>query len=156
MAERAFLTHFKSKDEAFAAALELGHLKGQAIVQRARASVSPWRESVRAAVCALVEFLASEPCFTRLAFVDASLAGPAIAQRTHEHISAYARLLFDGAPQRRRPPLVAPEAIMHALVELGFHHAARQSVSELRSISNEIAYLALAPFVGVTEAVSSS
>lgn len=154
--ERAFLAHFKSKDEAFAAAVELGHVKGQAIVQRAHTGTGPWRTNVRNAVRALVEFLASEPYFTRLAFVDAPLAGPAMAQRTHEHIAAYARLLFDGAPQRRRPPLIAPEAAVHAIVELGFHHAARHTVGELRSISNEIAYLALAPFVGVTEAVETA
>ncbi|MGN6373598.1 MAG: TetR/AcrR family transcriptional regulator [Solirubrobacteraceae bacterium] len=153
--ERAFLAHFKSKDEAFAATLELGHVKGQAIVQRARSGISAWRTGVRAGVHALVEFLASEPYFTRLAFVDAPLAGPAMAHRTQEHLSAYARLLFDGAPQRRRPPLIAPEAAMHAIVELGFHHAARHTVGELRSISNEIAYLALAPFVGVTEAAEA-
>jgi AcrR family transcriptional regulator len=154
--ERAFLAHFKSKDEAFAAALDLGHVKGQAIVQRARSGIPGWGASVRAAVHALVEFLASEPYFTRLAFVDAPLAGPAMAHRTHEHIAAYARLLFDGAPQRRRPPLIAPEAIVQALVELGFHHAARNTVGQLRDASNEIAYLALAPFVGVSEATETA
>lgn len=154
--ERALLAHFKSKDEAFAAALELGHIKGQAIVQRVRAGARPWQRSVRNAVYALVEFLASEPYFTRLAFVDAPLAGPAMTHRTQEHIAAYARLLFYGAPQRRRPPMIAPEAIVHSLMELGFHHAARHTVGQLRSISSEIAYLALAPFVGVTEAAETA
>jgi AcrR family transcriptional regulator len=154
--ERAFLAHFKSRDEAFSAAVELGHLKGQAIVQRARTGIPGWSAGVQAAVHALIEFLASEPCFTRLAFVDAPLAGPAMANRTHEHISTYGRLLFGGAPQRRRPPLIAPEAIMHALAELGFHHAARHTVGELRSVSNEIVYLTLAPFLGVTQAAESA
>jgi AcrR family transcriptional regulator len=152
LSERAFLAHFKGKDDAFGAALELGHVKGQAIVQRARADTTGWPASVRAAVHALVEFFASEPYFTRLAFVDAPLAGPATAQRTHEHLAAYAQLLFDGAPQRRRPPLIAPEAIVHSLVELGFHHAARHTTGQLRSSSSEVTYLALAPFVGVSEA----
>lgn len=154
--ERAFLAHFKSKDEAFAAAVELGHVKGQAIVQRSRAAVSRWSEGVRNAVYALIEFFASEPCFTRLAFVDAPLAGPAMAQRTDEHIAAYSRLLFDGAPQRRRPQPIAPEAAIHALVELGFHHAARHTVAQLPARSSEIAYLALAPFVGVSEAAETA
>jgi AcrR family transcriptional regulator len=156
LSERAFLAHFKSSEEAFAAAVELGHVKGEAIVQRARAGIRGWGASVSAAVQALVEFLASEPCFTRLAFLDAPLAGVAMAQQTHEHVCAYARLLFDGAPQRRRPPLIAPEAIVHALVELGFHHAAHDTVAGLRETSREIAYLALAPFVGVTEAASAA
>lgn len=156
LSERAFLAHFKSRDEAFAAAVELGHVKGQAIVQRSRAAVSRWSEGVRNAVYALVEFFASEPCFARLAFVDAPLAGPAMTARTHEHIAAYSRLLFDGAPQRRRPQPIAPEAAIHALVELGFHHAARNTVGQLTASSGEIAYLALAPFVGVSEAAETA
>jgi AcrR family transcriptional regulator len=152
ISERAFLAHFKNKDNAFASAVEIGHMKGQAIVERARASTPEWHTGVRNAIHALLEFLASEPYFTRLAFVDAPLAGPAMTRRTHEHAGAYARLLFDGAPRRRRPPPIAPEAIIHGLFELAFHHAANDKVEELPRVAPETAYLALAPFVGVTEA----
>jgi energy-coupling factor transporter ATP-binding protein EcfA2 len=114
ISERAFLTHFKNKDDAFATAVEIGHMKGQAIIERARSDAPDWRTGVRDAVHALIEFLASEPYFTRLAFVDAPLAGPTIARRMHEHARAYERLLLDGAPQRRRPPHIAREATIHA------------------------------------------
>lgn len=154
--ERAFLAQFTNKAEAFAAAVELGHVKGQAIVQRARMSSPNWSSGVRAGMYALVEFFASEPYFTRLAFIDAPLAGPAMAQRSHEHLCTYARLLFDGAPQRRRPPSVAPEAIMHALVELAFHHAARGTIARLRDDSDALAYIAVAPFLGVTAAAQAA
>ena len=110
VSERAFLAHFKNKDEAFAAAVEVGHMKAQAVVDRARADSPDWRNGVRNAIYALLEFLGSEPYFTRMAFVDAPLAGPAMARRTHEHVGAYARLLLDGAPQRRHPPPIAPQA----------------------------------------------
>lgn len=36
VSERAFLAHFKSKDDAFTAAVEVGHMKGMAIIARAR------------------------------------------------------------------------------------------------------------------------
>jgi AcrR family transcriptional regulator len=150
--ERAFLAQFKNKDEAFATAFELGHMKGQAIVDRARAIAPDWRTGVRYATYALLEFLASEPCFTRLAFVNAPLAGPAMVRRMYEHTGAYARLLFDGAPQRRRPPPIAPEAITHGLFELAFYSAALNKLPELPSVIHEVVYLALAPFLGVTEA----
>jgi AcrR family transcriptional regulator len=152
LSERAFLAHFKNKDTAFAATVEVGHMKGQAIVERARASTPEWGLGVSRAVHALLEFLASEPYFTRLAFVDAPLAGPAMTRRTHAHASAYARLLLDGAPQRRRPPAIAPEATVHALFELAFHYAAQEKTAELADVAREAAYLALAPFVGVTDA----
>jgi AcrR family transcriptional regulator len=152
LSERAFLAHFKSKDHAFAAAVEVGHLKGQAIVERARASTPDWRTGVRRALHALLEFFASEPDFTRLAFVDAPLAGPTLARRTHEHAGAYGRLLFDDAPQRRRPPVIATEASVHGLFELAFHYSARNESAQLLSAVPQATYLVLAPFLGVTEA----
>ncbi len=152
ISERAFLAHFKNKDEAFAATVEIGHLKGQALVERARSSTRDWRTGVSRAIHALFEFLASEPYFTRLAFVDAPLAGPEMTRRTHEHAGAYARLLLDGAPQRKRPPAIAPEATVHAIFELAFHHAAQRRIPELPRVTREATFLALAPFVGVTEA----
>jgi AcrR family transcriptional regulator len=152
ISERAFLAHFKNKDDAFSATVEVGHMKGQAIVERARAHAPNWRTGVRNAVGALLEFLASEPHFTRLAFVDAPLAGPAMALRLHEHAGAYARLLLDGAPQRKRPPAITPEATMHGLFELAFHQAAQHKTAELTSLTREATYLALAPYVGVSEA----
>jgi AcrR family transcriptional regulator len=155
ISERAFLAHFKNKDDAFSAAVEVGHTKGQAIVERARASTPDWRTGVRNAVSALLEFLASEPYFTRLAFVDAPLAGPAMTRRIHEHAGAYARLLLDGAPQRRRPPAITPEATVHGLFELAFHQAAQNRTTELIHSTREVTYLALAPYVGVSEAAEA-
>jgi len=152
LSERAFLAHFKNKDDAFSAAVEVGHLKGQAIVERARLASPDWRTGVRNAVGALLEFYASEPYFTRLAFVDAPLAGAAMARRTHQHAGAYARLLLDGAPKRRRPPAITPEATVHGLFELSFHQAAQNKTAELARLAPEATYLTLAPYIGVTEA----
>ena len=154
VSERAFLAHFKDKDEAFYAALEVGHMKGQAIVHRARERTSDWRIGVRDAIFGLVEYLASEPFFTRLAFVDAPLAGPRVTRRVHEHAHAYSRLLLEGAPQRRRPPRIAPEAIVHGLFELAFHHAAEHKVEELLHVTPLAAYLTMAPFLGVSDAAA--
>ena len=150
--ERAFRASFKSKDECFATAMELGHTKGQAIVERARDGARDWREGVRNAVVALLEFLASEPCFTRLAFLDAPLAGRVTARRSNEHMAAYAQLMLDGAPQRRSPPPAAPATIVQGLAELAYGHIAHGRVAELPRAAPQAAYLALAPFLGVTEA----
>jgi AcrR family transcriptional regulator len=152
ISKRVFLAYFKNKDDAFASAVEIGHMKGQAIVERARAGTPDWRGGVSHAIHALLEFLASEPYFTRLAFVDAPLAGPAMTRRTHEHAGAYARLLLDDAPQCRRPSPIAPEAIVHGLFELAFHHAVQDKAAELLRLAREAVYLTLAPFVGVAEA----
>jgi AcrR family transcriptional regulator len=156
VSERAFLAHFRSKDDAFTAAVEVGHMKGMAIVARAREQAKDWRTSVRDAIHALVEFLAAEPCFTRLAFVDAPLAGTEMAKRMHQHVTVYTRLLLEDAPQRRRPPDVAPEAAVQGLFELAFHYAVQHRASELLDVTGEATYLVLAPFVGVSEAAEAA
>lgn len=156
VSERAFLAHFKSKDDAFVAAVEVGHMKAMAIVSRAREQTTDWRGGVRDAVHALVEFLASEPYFTRLAFVDAPLAGPTMSERMHEHVVGYTRLLLEDAPQRRRPPEVAPEAAVHGLFELAFHYAVQHRATELLGVTREAVYLMLAPFVGISEAAETA
>lgn len=156
VSERGFLAHFKNKDDAFEAAVELGHMKAMAIAERARAAAGSWRSGVRDAVRGLIEFLASEPYFTRMAFVDAPLAGPKMARRTHEYVGAYAALLLGDAPQRRRPPEVAPEAAVHGLFELAFHFAVQHRAHELTDAGREAVYLMLAPFVGVSEAAEAA
>ncbi len=154
--ERAFRASFESREEAFATALELGHTKGQAIVERARKGSGSWREGVRNTIRALLEFFASEPYFTHLAFIDAPLAGPAIARRADEHASAYAQLIFDGAPQRRNPPPITAEAIVHGLFELAHRYAVQERAAELPSTAVLATYLALAPFLGVNEAAATA
>lgn len=71
----------------------------------------------------------------------------------HEHADAYARLLLDGAPQRKRPPAInARSDDARAVFELAFHQAAQHKTAELTSLTREATYLALAPYVGVSEA----
>jgi len=152
ISERAFLTHFKNKDDAFRAAVEVGHMKAQAVVERAKSGAPDWRTGVRNSVGAFFEFLASEPYFTRLAFVDAPLAGPKMVKRVHEQADAYARLMLDGAPQRRRPPAITPLATVQGMFELAFHQAAQNQIPKLSAFSREASYLALAPYLGATDA----
>lgn len=154
LSERVFRSYFRSKNEAYLAALEIGHMKALAAVQRSKARAPDWVTGVRAATQALMVFLASEPFFTRMAFVDAPLAGAKMTKRAHEHVRAYTRLLLDDAPRRRRPPEIASEAAVYSVFELAFHYAVQKRVNELVALVPEAAYLVLAPFLGPAEAAS--
>jgi AcrR family transcriptional regulator len=150
--ESVFRSEFKNSEQTFLAALELGHTKAQAIIERSRIRAPSFPESVRTAIHALLEFFAAEPYFTRLAFIDAPLARPATARRTLEHAKTYASLLFNGAPQRRKPPAITGEAIVQGLFELAYCHAERDQIAKLPSSAAEATYLALAPFIGADQA----
>jgi AcrR family transcriptional regulator len=153
--DRTFLSHFKNREEAFAAAVELGHVKAQAVVDRARASAPDWTSGVCTAIQTFLEFLASEPYFTKMAFLRAPVAGPEMMRRTNEHVAAYGRLIFGGAPQRRRPALIVSETVVQSLFEAAFCQAASQQVDDLRKWTRPATYLALAPFVGTAEAAEA-
>lgn len=150
--ERAFLAQFANKDDAFATAVEIGHTKAQAIVARARENAPTWRTGVQNAITGLLDFLASEPLYTNMAFIAAPLAGPQMATRHNEQASSYARLIFHGAPLRRRPPAITAEAIAHGLFELAYAYAANNRVAQLPATAVQTTYLALAPYLGVTDA----
>lgn len=156
LSEGALLVQFRGRDEALAAAVEVGHSRGQAIVEQARAQTPGWSAGVRRATRALLDFLASEPAFTRMAFVEAPLANPAMARRLNEHSLAYARLLLEGASRRLRPPPAYAELVGHSLFELAFAYAAKDTIPDLAHAAGQAAYLALAPFVGVEEAAGAS
>lgn len=150
--ERAFLAQFSGKDDAFSTAVELGHTKAQAVVARARENAPTWRIGVQNAVTGLLDFLASEPLYTNMAFIAAPLAGPKMATRHNEQALNYAQLLFHGAPQRRRPPAITAEAISHGLFELAYAYAANDRVAQLPTTAVQSTYLALAPYLGVADA----
>jgi AcrR family transcriptional regulator len=153
---QAVHAQFASPDDALSAAFELGHTKAQAIIARARETAPTWRTGVSHAIVGLLDFLASEPLYTHMAFISAPLAGPRMIARQHQHAGAYAQLLLNGAPQRRRPPQIAPEAIVQALFEMAFVFATAGRTSELSTMTKQATYLALAPYLGVTEAAKAA
>jgi AcrR family transcriptional regulator len=156
LSPQAVHAQFASPDDALSAAFELGHTKAQAVIARARETAPTWRAGVSHAVVGLLDFLASEPLYTHMAYLSAPLAGPRMAVRQYQHVRAYAQLLLHGAPQRRRPPTIAPEAIVHALFEIAFVFAATGRTAELPAATEQATYIALAPYLGVTEAARTA
>jgi AcrR family transcriptional regulator len=151
----AFRAQFKGKDDAFAAAVDLGHMKGQAILERARRGAPSWAAGARNASYALLEFLASEPQFTKLALLDASVASSSIALRANEHMASYARVIFDGATQRRGAVTqIIRRACLHALFETAYPDASQGRLPCYLPVRST--YLVLAPFIGVKDAAAMS
>jgi AcrR family transcriptional regulator len=151
----AFYEHFEGKQDAFAVAYQLGHVKGLGIVERAFSAERDWRAGVSAAVSALLEYLASEPAFAHIALLETLTATAASAERSDEGIATYAQMLlpgFEEAPPRRRPPAITVEAVAGSLFELCFHYAAQGRIRDLAELTTHATYIALAPFIGAEQA----
>ncbi len=151
---QTFYEHFTGKEDAVLVAYEIGHLRGLAIVEHAYRAQPDWASGVRAAVHALLEFLAGEPAFTHLALLDAHVATSESAHRAELGITAYAQLLVPGlvAAEKHHPPAVTIEAIASGLAEILFDHVVQNRVHELPLIATDATYLVLAPFIGADEA----
>jgi AcrR family transcriptional regulator len=153
----AFYKHFTSKEDAFLVAYELGHVKGLGIVERAFAAESDWRQGVRAAILALLHYLAAEPAFAHLALLDALIATPRCAERADKGLAAYTQMLLPGfslSPKHRHPPppAITIEAITGGLSELCINYALQNRIQQLPQLSTDATYIALAPFIGGEEA----
>jgi AcrR family transcriptional regulator len=151
----AFYEHFEGKEDAFLVAYEVGHGKGLALVEQAYNAAPDWRLGIRAAIGALLDFLASEPTFAHLALVDALTATSRTAEHAREGFSAYAHMLTPGlehAPERSTPPAVTVEAIAGGIFELCLTYTLRGRASELTDLGRRATYFALAPFIGAVEA----
>lgn len=152
---QAFYQHFESKEDAFLVAFELGHRKALAIVERAFEAEPDWPRAVHAAFAALLNFLASEPSFTKLALIDSLTASARTAAQINEGISAYMALLrpdFDEASAMRQPPELTWDAIAGGIFELCFDYAVHDRSRSLPELSPQVSYLALAPFIGTKQA----
>ncbi len=148
---QTFYGHFENKEEAFLATYEVGHSKAKAAVDRALGRQTDWIEAVRAGVLALLEFLASEPAFARVACVDILIAYPHVARRIDEANASYAQLLDldigERSPARQSTP-VLNELIVGGIFELLHDYILRGQTRRLPELADHIGYIVLTPFVG--------
>jgi AcrR family transcriptional regulator len=148
---QAFYEHFTGKEDAFLVAYEYGHTRALSLVEGAFGSAPSWRDGVRDALASLIDYLASEPAYARLALLGTLIATPRATELFDDGVAAYARMLrpgLDEVPSRNRPPPVAIDAIAGGLQELFFHYAVHDRLHELPELTVDATYVALAPFFG--------
>jgi AcrR family transcriptional regulator len=150
-----FYEHFADKEDAFLVTYEVGHAKGLALAEAASAAEPDWRSGLRAALRAVLQFLAGEPAFARLALVDVPIATPAAAERSSLGVSGFSQLLVPGleeAPRGPRPPAVTVDAVTGGIFELCLRHTLHGRAHELPALAPIVTYFALAPFIGAEQA----
>jgi len=148
---QAFYEHFTGKEDTLLVAYEVGHRRALAAVERAYDSEADWPDAVRAALTALLSFLASEPSFAVLTLVDVGTASERAITLSNEGAAIYAQMIAPGfaeADPKLQPPKVAPEAIAGALRELLYSWAIAGQAGDMHRLVAEATWIALAPFLG--------
>lgn len=149
VSNQTFYEHFGSKRDAFLEAFEI--LGGEALTKAgaAYAAEGDRPEAIGAGLRALLEHIAANPLFARLAFFELPTAGPVALDRADATLDSFTAFLRpDAAPSQLGGPL--PEAVMEAIPSGIWaaiqHEIAHDRAGSLPELAPELTRIALAPF----------
>lgn len=148
MSTESFHKYFPSKRECFLAALDEFVDETIEVVAAAAARASSWQEAAYLGVKAGIEHFVVHPGLTRMAFEDIFEVGPAVTDSIGASLGKLAGMLREGSPEPRRAPLLAHEAVAGAMWAIIGNYAVRKRVRYLPSLTDHLAFLVLAPYVG--------
>jgi AcrR family transcriptional regulator len=151
VSRRTFYDNFKSKEDAFLAALDAA---GGRLVERIRTaydSSETFSGCVLACLAAFLDFLASEPSSADMCIVEILGAGPAAIERRNDVMKTLAHLLHTGAETVAdgiRPPQLTAETIIGGIYEIVYSRVLQGRASELPDLLPDLAYSMMLPYLG--------
>src|SRR6266511_1238626 len=157
VSREAFYEQFRDKEDCFLAAYDaiLGQFLGAVIAAYEQRELA-WPERVRAAIQAILSFLAAEPSFTRMTMVEVLAAGPQAHERYISAVRLIAALLDEGRAQTPNgaelPPRLATTLISGAALAIREQVWAGRT-EELERLEPDLLYTTLGPFIGQAEAL---
>jgi AcrR family transcriptional regulator len=150
-----FHRQFAGKEQCFLALLEeIGQDAGRS-VRRRMAAGSSWPESVHLGIGAFVDYLVQHDALARVAFVELFQVGPAIVRHLTGPVEELVRTLTEAAPQPRRGPLIAEQAVTGALWGIVSSYPLGNRLSRLRGLVDQLSFFVLAPYIGAEAAVDA-
>jgi AcrR family transcriptional regulator len=150
-----FYAQFLNKQEAFLAVQTASTQRSMAATARAFFDAPAWPQRVWDGLGALLQSMASAPDFTYAAITEPNAAGSAALQRLVDTLSAFKIFLQEGYSQRARArqlPPICSDAITGAIFEIIYHYTYGDRIAQLPQLLPQLAYIALAPFVGPEQA----
>jgi AcrR family transcriptional regulator len=151
VSRRTFYDNFRSKEDAFLAALDQ---IGEQLVQRVRSAYEANRTfagGVRDCLAAFLQFLADEPRSADMLIVEVLAAGPAAIECRKTVMHEFAELVRRGAeevPTERRPPDLTAETIVGGIYEVVYSRVLSGQTSELPALLPDLAYSLIQPYLG--------
>jgi AcrR family transcriptional regulator len=148
----AFVEMFADKDECFLAALDMIGDELLAIAADPELVSSDWPRAVRRVLAALTRYLADHPLYARALVQEAFFAGTEALERTVELSHSIATLLTEGAPVEA-PGNLTTDAVAGAIWHTVRCQVMGGRIQLLAALSDHLAYIVLAPFIGADAAV---
>jgi AcrR family transcriptional regulator len=143
---QTFYEHFSNKREALLAAFEIlsGEALGQSVVAYERQERAP--EAIGAGLRAMVEYIAGNELFARLAFFELPTAGPPALDRADATLDLFTAYLGNSPELGGSLPQTIMEAVPSAIWAVIQHEIAQGRLDALPEIAPEAARIVLGSF----------
>jgi AcrR family transcriptional regulator len=155
VSRRSFYHEFPSKADACIAAYEHAFEHSLAACAPAFFSSRAWPERIWDSALAFTSYVAREPWFAHLGFVECYSVGRGFVARVHDTQLAFTLFLEEGyrqRPQSHRLSRSCAALTATTIFEAGFQGSRRGSSLYIRRLQPLAVYIALAPFIGLDEA----
>lgn len=155
VSRKLFDAHFEDVQGCFMGALE--HLTNRALADAAPAGAAgtDWPGGVHRALSALCAYIAADPVFARLAFIEVFALGPDGVRFREAGMARLTESFRASAPGAQRPSRLAAEASVGAIWGVVHHHVAHGASNRLPNIAPQLSFIALAPVLGAEAAVQA-
>jgi AcrR family transcriptional regulator len=153
VSRKCFDAQFAGVHECFSAALE--HFTANALSHATASGQGghTWAGGLYRAIYALCAYIATDPVFARLGFVEVFEPGLEGMRRRARVLADVAGALRASAPTEQRPSKLAAEASVGAVWGIVYRYIAVGRARELQHIAPILSFLVLAPAIGAARAV---
>jgi AcrR family transcriptional regulator len=153
VSRRTFYEHFEGKDECFVAAFDTVTEQLRERIDEAYEAEDDWPDAIRAALDAMLSFLAAEPNLARLAIVEALVAGPVVVERYDAAVQTFLPYLKAGREGRSKAVLKrlsdsTEEALVGGMVSLISRRIVAGQTEDLESLLPDLTEFVVAPYLG--------
>ncbi|HEV3036058.1 MAG TPA: TetR/AcrR family transcriptional regulator [Solirubrobacteraceae bacterium] len=148
----AFCELFVDKDQCFLAALDMIGDELLTIAADPDLVSDDWAHAVRRVLAELMRYLVNHPLQTRVLAQEAFFSGAEPYQRIVDLAQSIATLLTEGAPEPAQSALIV-DAVAGAIWHTVRCQVAGGRIELLAALSDHLAYVVLAPFIGADAAI---
>lgn len=155
VSEATFYEHFNGVEQAFVATTEafLGRLVAE--LDEAIAGIEHWPSRVKAAVAAVLSYLAEVSDLARGLAIEGAALNLAAAERQYAALDRFAERLSVGRryyPRAVSYPASMERALIGGVASILFAHLLAEEPDALRALESNLVELLLTPYVGQSEA----
>jgi AcrR family transcriptional regulator len=152
LAREVFYRHFRDKQDAFMTSYETGFQALMALSVGAFFSSSEWPERIWAALRAYVDFMANFQSFAHLGMVESHTIGVELIDERVMAFTVFLQEEYRGRSVEVDDAAAIGQAIAMSIYEITAHIIRHGRNHELPGLLPLMAYIVLAPFIGVQPA----